>query len=114
MTANNGETPEKRYCSSKLEVSNMRTFDCLAFIHVPKQNGKKLESKTYEGLMMEYDSYSEAYHIFDLVKRKIVMMRDVVFNEQKLELDHIDTTSILNKLVFPNIELEHSVDIPNL
>jgi transposase InsO family protein len=60
-SANQGETPERRYIMQKPDVSFLRVFGCFSYLHVPKKNRSKLESKTQKCLIMGYDSNSKAY-----------------------------------------------------
>jgi hypothetical protein len=44
--ANGGMTPEEKYSGTKPKVNHLRIFGSLAYLHVPKENRKKLDSKT--------------------------------------------------------------------
>ena len=50
--------------------------------------------------MMGYDDSSKAY---EPQKKKILISRDVVFDETKLSMTHLSSTEISDDLIFPNI-----------
>jgi hypothetical protein len=95
--ANQGMMPEDKYSNKKPDVSFLHIFGCLAYLHVPKKDRKKLDNKTIKYLMMGYDDNSKAY---EPQKKKILISRDVVFDETKLGMT---STEISNDLIFPNI-----------
>ena len=44
--ANRGSTPEAKYTGKIPNISNLRIFGCVAYVHVPKERRRKLDSKT--------------------------------------------------------------------
>ena len=82
--ANSGATPEAKYSGKIPDISNLNFFGCVAFVHVPKENRKKLDSKTLRCMFLGFDSESKAYRLFDQTRQKVVISRDVVFDETKV------------------------------
>jgi transposase InsO family protein len=80
-SANSGMTPEEKYSGTVPDITNLRIFGCPSFLHVPKESCKKLDSKTRKCLFLGYDSESKTYRLFEPRTRKIVLSRDVVFDE---------------------------------
>jgi transposase InsO family protein len=78
---------------SKPDLSNLVTWGCEAFVHVPKeQQGSKLNPRCYQGIFVGFDEFSPAYRIF--ARNKIVTRADVIFDESKfgtLYAQEIDT-----------------------
>lgn len=111
-TANKGITPEECYTKKKPDVSNLCIFVCLAYMHIPKQNRNKLESKTLKCLLMGYDSHSKAYRVFEPHSCKIYITRDIIFDETKIGMDHMDTPRLSGSspLPFPNSFVHKSLD----
>ena len=64
-------------------------FGCIAFVHVPKENQKKFDSKTLKCMFLGFDSESKAYCLFDQTRQKVVISRDVVFDETKVGPQHL-------------------------
>ena len=77
--------PNTRYQNwfgSKPDVSNLRIFGSTAYIHVPKAERRKLDSKSITCFFVGYCTTQKAYRFWDPLTRKIRISRDVVFNEQ--------------------------------
>ena len=75
-------TPEEAWSGSKPSVEHLRPFVCIAFTHVLVQHRSKLDSKTIQGVFVGYCSQSKAYRVFDPVRRKINVTRDIIFDER--------------------------------
>ena len=75
----------------KPSVKHFKTFGCICFVHIPKGERQKLDSKSSKGVFIGYASVSEAYRVHDPVKKRTVMARDVEFNESdqfNIDVDH--------------------------
>jgi len=61
-------------------------FGCIAYIHISKTKGGKLDPSTLCGIFMGYDDFPKAYKVFNPPNHKIMIKEDFVFNnpEQKL------------------------------
>jgi hypothetical protein len=76
-------TPEEAWSDMKPTVKHFRVFGCLAFVHIPDVNRKKLDSKSTKCVLLGVSEESKAYKLYDPVSRKIIVSRDVVFEESK-------------------------------
>jgi hypothetical protein len=76
-------TPEEAWSGIKPSVSHFRVFGCLAYVHVPETQRKKLDSRSVKCMHLGLSEESKAYKLYDPEKRKIVISRDVVFDEGK-------------------------------
>jgi hypothetical protein len=65
----------------KLEILHLRIFGCPVYIHVPVEKRTKLEPSREKGIFLGYIETSKAYRIFIPAQRKIVVRRDVKFEE---------------------------------
>ena len=45
-SANLGKTPEERYTGKIPNVTHLKIFGSIAFVHIPKTDRKKLDTKT--------------------------------------------------------------------
>ena len=79
----------------KPSVKHFKTFGCICFLHIPKDERQKLNSKSSRGVFIGYASESKAYRVYDPVKKRTVMARDVEFNESDLFNFDWDHESIL-------------------
>jgi hypothetical protein len=64
-------------------VSYFRVFGCLAHVHVPDNQRVKLDDKSIKCVHLGVSDESKAYKLYDPAKKKIVVSRDVVFEESK-------------------------------
>ena len=69
------------------KVDHLRIFGCQAFVHVPKDERKKLDSKSKKCILMGYGTTTKGYRLYDPLKKRVVFSRDVIFNEQKCGLE---------------------------
>ncbi|GAU15733.1 hypothetical protein TSUD_235460 [Trifolium subterraneum] len=76
-------TPEEAWSGVKPSVKHFRTFDCLAYAHVPDSHRKKLDNKSIKCVLLGISDESKAYKLYNPVDKKIVISRDVVFDETK-------------------------------
>lgn len=73
------KTPSEIWYNKKPDVSKLRVFGCTAFVWVPQQKRKKLDSKSVKMVMMGYTS--NGYRLWNLQKKQIVIARDIRFIE---------------------------------
>jgi hypothetical protein len=85
---NLGVIAKEKYTGKKLHVDHFKIFGCVPYLHIPKEQIKKLENKT-RCLFLGYDEHSKVYRLYDLVKKKIVLSRDVTFDKSKIEYHHL-------------------------
>ena len=84
-----GKTPLEALTSVKPNVSNLRTFGCICYSHISKDERQKLDAKSVKCILLGYGIHVKGYRLFDLEKRKVFYSRDVIFNES----EKIDTQS---------------------
>jgi hypothetical protein len=75
------KTPEEAFSGVKPEIGHLRIFGCPIYIHVHVEKRTKLEPSGQKGIFVGYSETSKAYKIFIPVQRKIVVRRDVKFEE---------------------------------
>jgi hypothetical protein len=72
-------TPLEKFSGKKPDVSFLRIFGCLAYLHLQKSS--KLQPKAKPLILVGYDDQSKAYRSLDPVRKRIVISRDIYFNE---------------------------------
>lgn len=73
------QTPAELWFSKKINMSNLRVFGSIAYVHIPSELRTKLASKSRKCIMIGYSS--NGYRLWDPEHGKVVIARDVVFNE---------------------------------
>ncbi len=76
-----GMTPEKKFTGKKPDVSHLRVFGCIAYVHVPDEKRSKLDPKAEKCIFIGYSSKQKGYRCFSPSIRKLQVNRDVVFDE---------------------------------
>ena len=76
------KTPEEMFTGKKPEVSHFHIFGFLTFSHVPSENRTKLDPTIERGVFVGYDETSKAFHIYLPTLRKVVVRRELRFEEE--------------------------------
>jgi hypothetical protein len=74
-------TPEQVWSGEKPSVKHLRVFGCDAYVHVPKNDRTKMEAKAHKCIHLRYDEGKRGYRVYDMEAKKIIISRDVTFNE---------------------------------
>ena len=77
------KTPEEMWSGVKPKVDYFRVFGCLAHVHVIDQKRRKLDDKSLQCVLLGVSHESKAYQLFDPATRRIIVSRDVSFEEDK-------------------------------
>ena len=86
-TALKDETPFERLFGRRPDISHLRVFGCVSYVHVPDGQRRKLDAKACKSIFVGYPPGVKGYKLYDLEK-KFVVSRDVQFFEQNF--DHFD------------------------
>lgn len=78
-----GMTPEEAWSGIKPSVAHFRVFGCLAHVHIPDTKRKKLDDKSVQCVLLGVSEESKAYRLYDPATKKIIVSRDVIFDEAK-------------------------------
>ena len=82
------KTPYEALTGNKPDVKHLRVFGCIAYANVPKDERKKLDSKSKRCILLGYGSETKGYRLYDVEKGKVLHSRDVIFNESsRLKID---------------------------
>ncbi|CAL8125961.1 unnamed protein product [Prunus armeniaca] len=74
-------TPKEAWTGCKPAVDHFRIFGCLAYAHVSDQKRGKLDDKSVKCVLLGVSEVSKAYRLYNPVTQKIIISRDVVFDE---------------------------------
>jgi hypothetical protein len=74
--------PQELWSGEKTDVSHFKVFGCVAYMHVPKENRHKWDSKSKRMCFVGYCKESGNYTLIDLSNSKsVIFVRDVIFLE---------------------------------
>ena len=76
-------TPEEAFTCKKLDVSHFKIFGSSIYVHVTKDTRNKLELTVEVGIFVGYIETPHNYCVYFPNNRKIVVRRDIKFDEGK-------------------------------
>ena len=75
-------TPYEIWNSGQVpDVSHLRIFGCLGYMHVPIDKRRKLDAKAIEVTLVGYEPGSKGYRLWDRHTHSLRLSRDVTFDE---------------------------------
>nr|DAD19456.1 TPA_asm: hypothetical protein HUJ06_020919 [Nelumbo nucifera] len=77
------KTPEEAWSGFKPSVAHFKVFGCIGHVHIPDNNKQKLDDKSLQCVFLGLSQESKAYRMYDPVSKKIIISRDMVFEEDK-------------------------------
>jgi hypothetical protein len=77
-----GVTLFEAWYRRKLSVSFLRTFGCIDHVMKTKPVLTKLEDRSMLMVLLGYEEGTKAYRLYDPCGGKVVVSRDVVFDEK--------------------------------
>lgn len=73
--------PYETWYGEKPNIAYFRTLGSREFVHVPDSTRDKLDAKAQEVILVGYCNSSKAYRLWNPVTRRIIISRDVIFDE---------------------------------
>jgi hypothetical protein len=74
-------SPYERWYARKPSVRHLRVFGCIAYALKPNLNRVKMDARSEKLRFVGYCLNSKGYRLYDEKRRRLVVRRDVVFNE---------------------------------
>ncbi|KAD1131218.1 hypothetical protein E3N88_43246 [Mikania micrantha] len=84
-------TPKEAWTGFKPSVWHFKVFGCIAYARIPNQRRTKLESKSEKCIFVGYSEQSKAFKLFNPDSQKVIISRDVVFDESKGWFEEINS-----------------------
>jgi hypothetical protein len=75
-------TPQEAWSGWKPSVKHLKVFGSIGYVHVPEQERTKLDDRSKKMVFMGYAENCKGYKCFDPVTKKVVVSRDVEFEEE--------------------------------
>ncbi|KAG6766414.1 hypothetical protein POTOM_030496 [Populus tomentosa] len=80
------EVSDRVWKGNDVSYTHLRVFGCRAFVHVPRDERSKLDSKTKQCIFLGSEDDEFGYRLWDPKEKKIVRNRDVIFfKDQTIE-----------------------------
>jgi hypothetical protein len=76
-----GMTHEEKFTCKKPDVSHLRVFGCIAYVHVLDKKRSKLDLKVEKCIFIGYSLKQKRYRCFNPSTLKLQVSRDVVFDD---------------------------------
>ena len=112
------KTPYEIFHKQKPHIDHLRCFRSKAYSL--NEHRSKLDSKSIECILVGYDTSSKGYRLFNLKTKKIIIARNVLFNEtsnnqQIFDFDFNNDTSedveSIKAIGFSNNEGDYKIDV---
>ena len=75
------KTPKELWSGQKPNISHLRVFGCLAWVHILKKRRHKLQPKSRAMIFVGYEPGSKGYQFWDAAHQRFEISRDVKFEE---------------------------------
>ena len=75
------KTLKELWASQKLDISHLRVFGCLAWVHILKKRRHKLQPKSRAMIFVGYEPGSKGYQFWDAAHQRFEISCDVKFEE---------------------------------
>ena len=103
-------TPYECLFNEKPDVSNLRIFGCMAYVHIPECQRKKLDAKSRKLIFVGYPEGVKGYKLYNPESCSFVRSRDVIFSERKFydfKNKQFRECSELQEVKEVSVEFEH-------
>ena len=110
-TALKNETPFERLVGTKPDITHLKVFGCVSYVHVPNSKRRKLDAKARKAIFVGYPPGVKGYKLYNLEKKSFIVSRDVTFFEQNFdhfeeEIKSKEAVKLDLSNVFPKVDKE--------
>ena len=88
-----GKTPFEGWSGNKPNVSNLKGFRSVCFVHTPDHLRKKPDPKSRKAKFVGYPLESKGYKVYEVDAKRFTRCRDIVFHENKFHTFDEDTNT---------------------
>lgn len=90
-SAINFDIPEELWSGSEPRYEHLRRFGCVSYVHTVAD---KISPRATKGVLLGYALGTKGYRVWLLDEEKVVISKDVVFNEEKLYKQREEVTKV--------------------
>ena len=73
------DVPKRGWTRKDVFYKHLRVLNCRAYVYIPKEERLKLDDKVKECIFLGYGNENFGYRLLDLVAKKLIRNRDIVF-----------------------------------
>jgi len=103
-------TPQEAWSGHKPSVTHLRVFGCVAYAKIPDARRTKLDDKSEKCIFVGYSERKMGYKLYNPITKKVIMSRDVIFEEDKTWQWKDDQEAV--KWISTDLILEDEVEVP--
>lgn len=95
------KTPYELWFNKSTSVEHFKVIGTECFVHIPKENRRKLDKKSLRGFLVGYKDDLKGYRVYVLEKHRIIISRDVLFKNEKLSTSyvHVDNGNMIDESI---------------
>ncbi|KAE8725120.1 Polyadenylate-binding protein 7 [Hibiscus syriacus] len=82
-----GGIPEEAWSKKEINISHLRVFGCISYVHINSAERSKLDAKSNKCVFVGYGGDEFGYRFWDYENRKIIRSRDIIFKENVMYKD---------------------------
>ena len=105
-------TPQEAWSGHKPSVTHLQVFGYVAYAKIPDARRTKLDDKSEKCIFVGYGDRRMGYKLYNPITKKVIMSRDVIFEEDKTWQWKDDQEAI--KWISTDLILEDEVKVPPL
>jgi hypothetical protein len=79
-----GKVAEEVWTGQEVDYSFIRIFECPTYVHISGEDRSKLDPKSKKCIFLGFKKGVKGYKFWDPVAQKVVISRDVVFDEKSM------------------------------
>ena len=104
-------TPFEAFHGKKPDVGHVRSFGCVCYAHIGKDERKKLDVVARRCVLVGYGSEVKGYHLYDPDRKKVFFNRDVRFNESEVGFKDFDVVEPVELEIDDSPHIGGEVDV---
>ena len=89
------KTPKELWSGQKPNISHLRVFRCLAWVHILKERRHKLQPNSRAMIFVGYESGSKGYQFWDAAHQRFKISCDVKFKETQFPAKELKSTQLI-------------------
>ena len=75
------KTPEEVWSGKKPDLSSLKIFGCICYVHIPQELRTKLDAKSEKCIFVGYSLDQKGFRCYNPVTRELLVNQDVIFDE---------------------------------